>query len=368
MPQSPIKNDSLPKCSPKPEGSRLRELDGLRGLACLAVLACHLPRGFWLGKTGVDLFFVLSGFLITRIILQKRDRADFLPQFVWRRSLRIFPPYFLLLFLAYTINAVRQHPEPTTTFPLHLVYLQNVPGYWGGDVPIENLSLGHTWTLAIEEQFYLLWPILLIWISKRSTFLVSGLLVILPVILRYYGLPRNLLFGHTDGLAWGALLACAATSIWADKIMSHAWIFATIAFASFTAYGSLYWALSSQQPELTGVQFLAMNTSISLISLTYFGIIGFFVCKAGSRILSPFRSRWLVYIGTISYGLYVYHWLLYENLDTIIKFRWQMGDPWWLDVIKVTLSFVAAALSWHFLEKPLQNFKNAMWPDPQNAR
>ena len=179
----------MQQCSPQPKGSRLLELDGLRGLACLAVLACHLPRGFWIGNTGVDLFFVLSGFLITRIILQKRDQANFFSRFVWRRSLRIFPPYFLLLFLAYTLNAIRKHPEPTTSFPLYLVYLQNVQGYWGGEMPVEELSLGHTWTLAIEEQFYLLWPILLILIHKRSAVAVSGLLIVSPIILRHYGLP-----------------------------------------------------------------------------------------------------------------------------------------------------------------------------------
>ena len=140
--------------------------------------------------------------------------------------------------------------------------------------------------------------------------------------------------------------------------MAHAWLFATIALTSFTAYLGLFWLLRSQYSGFTGKLFLVMNPSISLISLAYFGTIGFFVCKAGTRVLSPFRCQWLVNVGTISYGLYVFHWLLYENLDTIVNFRWQMGDPWWLDVIKVTLSFVVAGLSWHYFEKPLLRFKN----------
>jgi peptidoglycan/LPS O-acetylase OafA/YrhL len=186
--------------------SRIVELDALRGMAAVAVLACHLPWSFWFGETGVDLFFVLSGFLITGIILRSRDQPSFLRTFYWRRSLRIFPIYYLALAFVYSVNAFRSNPEDMTGFPFYLVYLQRLPEYWGGNFPVIP-SLGHTWTLAIEEQFYLFWPIVLMLSRRRAAPWLMGLFVLFPVAVRYFGLPRSVLFAHTDGLALGALLA-----------------------------------------------------------------------------------------------------------------------------------------------------------------
>ena len=337
--------------------SRIIELDALRGIAAVAVLVCHLPRGFWFGETGVDLFFVLSGFLITGIILRNLDQPAFLRTFYWRRSLRIFPIYYLALLAVYSVNAFRSNPEDTTGFPFYLAYLQRLHGYWGGNFPVIP-SLAHTWTLAIEEQFYIFWPFALVLSRRRLAPWLAGLFILLPFALRYLGLSRSVLFGHTDGLALGAMLAWIMLKTeGTSKERKGAW-YAGIAIASFIGYWVLFWNLSSENVDFTGKDFIAFNPAISIISIAYFGLIGFVVCMSGYPWLAVLRNKHLVSIGTISYGLYLYHWIIYDHIDTVINFGWQMGDPWWLDVTKLGVSFVAAVISWRFIERPILCLKD----------
>lgn len=155
-------------------GSRhhLQELDGLRGFAILLVLCSHLvslpPGGrspfvdrlvgmiLGLGWVGVDLFFVLSGFLITGILVQSRGGPHYFRNFYARRSLRIFPLYYLFLAIATFISPLLLSPESILTLPkehawVYWLYLSNF-----GGKPSE--AFAHTWSLAVEEQFYLVWP------------------------------------------------------------------------------------------------------------------------------------------------------------------------------------------------------------------
>ncbi len=337
--------------------ARIIELDALRGMAAVAVLICHLPRGFWFGETGVDLFFVLSGFLITGIILRSLNQPRFLRTFYWRRSLRIFPIYYLALLGAFGVNLIRSSPGDTAGFPFYLLYLQHIHEYWGSATPATDISLGHTWTLAIEEQFYLFWPVALVLSRRWVTPWLVGLFVVLPIALRYLGLPRTVLFAHTDGLALGALLAWIMLKTEQVKQKKKTACYAGIAIAGFIGYWAL-WKLTSANGDLTGKNYLALNPAISIISVAYFGLIGFIVCMSGSPSLAVLRNRHLVSIGTISYGLYLYHWIIYEIIDTVIKFGGKMGDPLWLDVIKVGVSFAVAIASWRFIEQPILRFKD----------
>lgn len=334
------------------------ELDALRGIAAIAVLVCHLPRGFWFGATGVDLFFVLSGFLITGIIQRNLDQPQFLRSFYWRRSLRILPLYYLVLALAYSVNLIRATPADTTGFPFYLVYLQNIHQYWGSETPPVDLGIGHTWTLAIEEQFYLIWPIALLFLRGRYRYWLAGLFIVLPIVLRFQGLPKTVLFGHTDSLAMGALLAWIMPKAKSLKREWQVGCFGGIAIASVIAYWAMYWYRCSVDASFTGGEYLQLPIPVSVISLAFFGVIGLFVCMTGTRMLAVFRNKVLVRLGTISYGLYLYHLVLYENLDTLVKFRWQMGDPWWLDVTKVVVSLIVAAVSWRFFEQPILRYKD----------
>src|SRR3954469_9272181 len=110
---------------------RIIELDALRGMAAIAVLMFHLPRGFWFGATGVDLFFVLSGYLISAIILRYREQPGFLGVFYYRRLLRIFPIYYIAILVTLGINSLRKTPESTYGVWYTLFYAQNIHYYWG---------------------------------------------------------------------------------------------------------------------------------------------------------------------------------------------------------------------------------------------
>lgn len=341
----------------QPHHGHILELDAVRGLAALAVLLCHLPRGFWFGETGVDLFFVLSGFLITGIILRSIDHPKFLSTFYLRRSLRIFPIYYLAIFLAFCLNSVRNHPGETDGLPFYLLYLQNVHVYWGETTPPVNISLGHTWTLAIEEQFYLFWPFALFLLRRKAAVWLSLILLLVPFVLRASGIDRIVLFAHSDGLALGAMLAYVYLRAPLESRKGLSNFFGIMSLITFIAYWLLWFKLSAVS-GYTGKKFITNNVAISLISVSYFGFIGTIVFRAGSRWFGFLRNPWLVKIGTVSYGLYLYHWILYELLDTFVEFRWKLGQPYWLDVLKLCLSFLAAFLSWRFIEKPILKLKD----------
>ena len=149
-----------------PSARYLPQLDGLRGLAIFGVLLFHIGR-FDLGWTGIVLFFVLSGFLITGILLDGKERAAYFRNFYARRALRIFPAYYFVLGLTwwikrdFTVSGLESGIEsavPEWTY--FLLYVQN---YWMGEhwfrTPLSRF-LGYTWKLAVEEQFYLVWQLL----------------------------------------------------------------------------------------------------------------------------------------------------------------------------------------------------------------
>ena len=150
----------------RPE-TRIKELDGVRGIAILLVLLHHfeppagLPTaivaGAYLGWSGVDLIFVLSGFLITGILLDTRDSPNYFTTFYARRALRILPLYFLT-----TLIYFRLEPNPLERW--FWSHLSNWKSAFGQDVP----ALSHFWSLAVEEQFYLVWPLVVILSPKRA--------------------------------------------------------------------------------------------------------------------------------------------------------------------------------------------------------
>src|SRR5579883_2068808 len=157
--------------TPKPPNAsnkHIPELDALRGLAALVVVVYHLrSHKIVFGWAAVDLFFVLSGFLITTIILSNTLGGQFFKGFYARRSLRIWPIYYLSLLAFALINPFLPRPYAISdALPYYLTYTQNVHYYWSDTGPFLR-PFGHTWTLAIEEQFYLIWPLLIFLVGRR---------------------------------------------------------------------------------------------------------------------------------------------------------------------------------------------------------
>ena len=154
---------------------RVLELDGLRGLACLTILAYHIrPAAVPYGWTSVDLFFVLSGYLITAILVRHRGSPGLLKSFYARRGLRIWPIYYLTIVVLVILGPWLPRPTSWNGLGYYLTYTQNIPRYWSGRVPAFSPYLNHFWTLANEEQFYIVWPILVITLGRRPDPAHSG--------------------------------------------------------------------------------------------------------------------------------------------------------------------------------------------------
>src|SRR3954471_12053673 len=244
---TPATNTSLinePLGSPAGEwtasySGHLPALDGLRGIAILAVLIYHyafeLQHGHGLGgaiyellhqgRHGVDLFFVLSGFLITGILLDSRDSPRYFSTFYARRTLRIFPLYYGVLFVVLVLLPLLAAPAPGAQKVMHdqpwlWCYGANVLMTLTGNRALfnaEHFNLGHFWSLAVEEQFYLVWPLLVLLLSRRALIGICVACLPISLALRLYFIARGNSAGadfftasRMDALAVGALVATLA--------------------------------------------------------------------------------------------------------------------------------------------------------------
>lgn len=178
---------------------RIAELDGVRGIAAVVIVAYHLFTDYLPGCwAAVDVFFVLSGFLITGIVLQHGLSGRFLTAFYLRRGLRIWPIYYILITFLLLCGLGN-----TAALPYYLTYTQHLPWYWGSEMP-SWLLMQHTWTLALEEQFYLIWPAIVLLAGRR----ISGILAV--------GLALAAALGEWLASTGGFSPAGATDSPWVD--------------------------------------------------------------------------------------------------------------------------------------------------------
>jgi len=341
--------------------NHIPQLDVLRGIAVLDVMLyhitdiapnLHLRPLFRLGYTGVDLFFVLSGFLITGILVRTRDNEGYFTNFYARRVLRIWPLYYALLLFTFVLlpaiqpqlkGAIFTQSHPWQSFPFFL----------------QNLMLnGHaydtlrvTWSLAIEEQFYLAWPIV-VWLAPRrmlKPLAVSALL--LSVALRWsvvYGLiPALNIYTNTltrlDGLALGAFLALwipemrTRTVKWAGLAVMAVAVPLTVAMAKLhEGHWSFY----------------------SLVALSFAGLL----CVA-VNIPRAANLEFLKYTGKISYCLYLVHVPICSfTTSPRVHQLLMMRSPVWSDavlfLVSLVLCYAVASASWHFFESRILRLKS----------
>ena len=335
---------------------RLPQLDGIRGIAILVVML-HNESGrypflyfdhiFANGWMGVDLFFALSGFLITGILLDTKPSNRYFKNFYARRCLRIWPLYYSSIFLMFVIipflrpvdgQIIFQRSGPWWAYPF---YLQNflVPRPAGAAG-----LLGVTWSLAVEEQFYLVWPFIVR--SCTSTVLrrtVIGIILVSPLLRLLLSHTTVDLYSNTfarlDGLMAGALLAIVirGSDFVPSRFVSTAWIvlFITIPAAFFTEALQARWIVFS----------MSAAGSASLVYLSLFSRQ-----KWLQRVM---KSSFLVYTGTISYGLYLLHKIPFDIGATMHFDKY----PFFSVPLLFTAGYGIAALSWNFLEKPFLNLK-----------
>ena len=335
----------------------LPELDGLRGLAILWVVLYHChPRlvGTWIyyaslwGWAGVVLFFALSGFLITSILITTRDRPHYFHNFHARRALRIWPVYLLVLAIVY-LNA------PWFIGPTVWDAIRTAP-WWAYLLFLQNLfhialppALEPTWALAIEEQYYFLWAPLVRWL-RHPWMLVAvliGALVLSPALRLGHHAWLNPMHSliHLDGLALGSLLALAMHTL---PVSRRAWLWAGLVgmVAGFWAAGTIAGGTAFLDSALA-VGFVGMM--LALIAST----------GSGNPINAMLRSGPFAFYGRISYGLYMIH------ISIFIFFGWfdlkmdPYGIPGNLAVVgfRLVMSTLAAAILWYGFESPILKLK-----------
>ena len=352
-----------PGAPPSTKPGRVREFDALRGLAALAILAFHLNQQtlYW-SRTGVDFFFVLSGFLITGLILRRDDDRRFLGIFYLKRSLRIFPIYYLTIGIVVAANLLRSTPMPMDGLPYYLTYTQNVQRYWFAETPPLRLSLFHTWTLAVEEQFYLIWPPLLCLVRRSMVIPLALAVTALAGWARWYGFDYTLLLTKCDGFALGGMLAALLSDPgrareWGSRLRAA---FATIALVTLAflvratwLYGEpIFWGAN---PEF-GVSPVTVPLALNLL---FFSVLGMVAVNASGPALAFLRFRPLCYIGEISYGLYLYHMIVFNVFHELSR-KYSAVPTTLVVAAELAVSFALAMASWRFIEKPVLSLKDRL--------
>lgn len=343
---------------------RVPQLDAVRGVAILVVMlhnigprypVYHLQTLFRDGWMGVDLFFVLSGFLITGILLDTKNSESYFRNFYVRRCLRIWPLYYsLLLFMLVGIrllsrsqfHLVIQQSSPWWSFPL---FLQNFL------VPISTDAagpLGVTWSLAIEEQFYLVWPLFVRYCTAKQLRLVPALEMVFSPALRYYlsmhhvNLYTNV-FCRLDGLMAGALLALLVRSdgFIPSKFIKRAWILFLVAMPL----------------ALAAAEFQAGSIVYSLTALAFSAFVYLALYSEQKWLQAVMTNRFLMYSGTISYGLYLLHKIPSGMSQSVHLDR----HPYLPLPLILFASYALAGLSWKYFEKPILSLKRFFEPSQE---
>ncbi|HUE52251.1 MAG TPA: acyltransferase [Terriglobales bacterium] len=320
---------------------RMPELDTIRGIAVLLVLFFHgfgfryglhglsgLPKLFVAatlpGWVGVNLFFVLSGFLITGVLLDSKPSAHYYRRFYTRRALRILPLYYaVLLFLAVLTRTGLVSRHASWAFlGLSFLYLSNVTELFG--VPMQY---GVLWSLAVEEHFYLLWPAAVRALSRRRVAIVGGIICILCPSLRalYYVLGYNEGTGYTwliaDGLALGSVLAALARGPLGTR--SRMWRVTLAAFAvSLTMF-----AVGYPFGIFLASRFLGIALRETALNLFFAGTVAFTLLAGTSQWRWLVNRRVLQFFGEISYGVYLIHMLMFDLEDHFLKDRFPFLPP-----------------------------------------
>lgn len=357
-------------------GRRDPALDGLRGVAILLVYIFHYGGGLRsshpllralgyfteTGWTGVILFFALSGFLITGSLWDSRDERDVLRNFYMRRVLRIFPLYYAVLLIALFAAVARGNRlGELTPVLLYAGFLQNLPGLvTTALLPISPLPLFHLWSLAVEEQFYLLWPALLLFAGTRMRALHLSLWVValseffrilthLPIVPAAFAATLDpFLLTHAGTLALGAALALALRG--PNWQMVERW-----AVAAFWTGIVLYLLASWRSGSFyltPAPQFVIGLFGVGLASTALLPI----AMRSGPtrRILSLLPLRFL---GRISYGFYVIHIFIAPLIDLLGAHAAHAGAGPMYQFARLLIGFpvtaILATLSFYLFEQPI---------------
>ncbi|MBK9332811.1 MAG: acyltransferase [Ignavibacteria bacterium] len=340
------------------------QLDSLRAFSIFLVLLGHwVQEDVWfkkipVGTIGVTIFFVLSGFLISGILMKNRDSADqenkgifyFLKHFYIRRTLRIFPVYYFTLAVLYVLNT----ENIRAVIGWFVLYISNYYLYfkmdWAG-------SLSHFWTLAVEEQFYIFWPLVIFFTPKKHLLKVIYVLILTGVLFRGFNFLINdrteyhtmfsymLTLSCIDAFSLGALLAYARNYI--DKNIDL-----NKGVYLYVLYGVFLLMIILMFFEINVIDVAMSKFCISVIAL-------FMVSKlslgAGGIWKLILENKFIIYIGKISYGMYIFHTFI-PAIYTALKIP-PAKSLIVMFVIYFLMLLIISSVSWYLLEKPINSLK-----------
>ena len=353
-------------------------LDGVRGLAIILVLAFHASYPFWrnrpdledalkLGWVGVDLFFVLSGFLITRILLNTLSRPRYFSTFYARRALRIFPLYYV--FLAIFFVCLLLHTPLLTANPAQSEMQILLSAFYVQDyvIPSHKVQfyqpLLHTWSLAVEEQFYLLWPLLMWCAGRRRALPLCLILIAGSFLLRVFLLHRG--FSPTQVYMYAPtridpLVGGAAVAVLFDR-------YGAVPYSIIVAALTAGLVLSTAAVGLT-----VDDAGFWTAPMAYFGFAGFdlFFCGLVALVVrgvnfwvAAFDPPLLRRIGRYSYCMYLVHFPIIMlcvswGLPTFVDSRLPHDIAFLVFFGMVTAgTFILGHMSYKYVETPLQRLK-----------
>jgi peptidoglycan/LPS O-acetylase OafA/YrhL len=324
---------------------------------------------FFFGWLGVDLFFVLSGFLITDILLNSLDKPHFLRNFYMRRVLRIFPLFYLILviclFILPAIGPLRMDVRYYTHNQFWLwTYLQNWLFIF--KEPYGDKILLHTWSLAVEEQFYLVWPVTILLIRRPKVLLLIVLLALITVAIARYmvwvyqaedlAYASLYTFTRVDGLCIGSMLALLMR---VNPEFLKKYTTVIVLLMAGINFG-FYFINNQRSVTLPYLAFVGYTTFAVL-----FGILVNEAVTGKSNVLRfLLDNRFLKFFGKISYGLYVYHWPVFmllfpfflDKLSTALHLSGRMAELTSALIVTV-IAVIISYFSFHFFEKPFLKLK-----------
>jgi len=359
---------------------RIPELDGVRGIAILLVLLWHFTgmlvdpsqgdvqylawRYLIFGRTGVDLFFVLSGFLIIGILIDNRDSPNYFATFYARRALRILPPYLILVgacWLLFKVSNARAEAYFGRELPLWslLTFTQN---WVMASINSYGATLsGGTWSLAIEEQFYLFAPMLILLLPPRwlmKALVAIGVISLVARSAYFYLHPEQMLAPYVvtvfrlDGLCAGGVIAIAYrhSAVWSAIVLRRKALLAALAI--LMAIVPFYtWSLRSDFSHLAEYHF-----GHAYLALLYGAILTSVLVWCGKPSTAWLRSKNLTAVGAISYSLYLFHPSFKELFFVLAHRGEQLTSP--IDIVllsaAIVSTFVFCAVLYRCVERPAQ--------------
>lgn len=325
-------------------------LDGIRAVAIIFVMLLHAH--FQLGKgggIGVQIFFILSGFLITQSLLNQFDKFGFisLKKFWLQRLFRLLPAFLVLLVFVFLVSFIFFKGVRVSFIHLEILnslfYVYNLSWFWLSD-NFERI-LGHTWSLSVENQFYLLWPILLVktmrFLNKKKFVFIFSTVIICLSFLKYSSFSpvifRSIYF---EAIYFGCILSILLRNKW---ITEFDFPFLSLIFFVFLLLIGLF------KIDFQGLLFNLnlINLVIPVLSISII-LNSLFNPYSYLSILLSFRP--LVFIGKISYSLYLWHLPIFRFFALGVIY-----NPLVNFILKFLITFIIACLSYYFIEKKFIN-------------